>query len=51
MGIETPNIEVRYENLSVEGDVYVGRRSIPTLFNVVLNTVEVTSSFLFLFLL
>ncbi|KAG2682930.1 hypothetical protein I3760_10G006800 [Carya illinoinensis] len=40
VGIEIPRIEVRYEHLSVEGDVYVGSRSLPTLLNVTLNTIE-----------
>ncbi|KAI4348998.1 hypothetical protein L6164_009657 [Bauhinia variegata] len=38
--IELPKIEVRYDNLSVEGDVYVGSRAIPTLLNVTLNIIE-----------
>ncbi|OMO49677.1 pleiotropic drug resistance protein 2 [Corchorus olitorius] len=41
VGIEIPKLEVRYEHLSVEGDMYVGRRALPTLLNVVLNTLEV----------
>ncbi|XP_061340257.1 ABC transporter G family member 39-like isoform X2 [Gastrolobium bilobum] len=40
VGIEVPKIEVRYENLSVEGDVYVGSRALPTLLNATLNIVE-----------
>lgn len=40
VGIEIPKIEVRFENLSVEGDVYVGSRALPSLFNVALNTFE-----------
>ncbi|XP_057981312.1 pleiotropic drug resistance protein 2-like isoform X2 [Malania oleifera] len=40
VGIETPRIEVRYEHLSVDGDVHVGRRALPTLFNSTLNTIE-----------
>ncbi|XP_050243453.1 ABC transporter G family member 34-like [Quercus robur] len=40
VGIEIPKIEVRYERLSVEGDVYVGSRALPTLLNVTLNTIE-----------
>ncbi|TKY62019.1 ABC transporter G family member 39 [Spatholobus suberectus] len=40
VGIEIPKIEVRYENLSVEGDVHVGSRALPTLRNVTLNTFE-----------
>lgn len=45
MGIEIPKIEVRFEKLSVEGDVYVGSRAQPTLLNVTLNTFEVFSIF------
>ncbi|CAL5422204.1 unnamed protein product [Camellia sinensis] len=40
VGIEIPMIEVRYERLSIEGDVYVGSRALPTLFNATLNAVE-----------
>ncbi|XP_027349245.1 ABC transporter G family member 39-like [Abrus precatorius] len=40
VGIEIPKIEVRYENLSVEADVHVGSRALPTLLNVTLNTFE-----------
>ncbi|KAM3303057.1 pleiotropic drug resistance protein 2 [Capsicum chacoense] len=40
VGIEIPKIEVRYQNLSVEGDAYVGRRALPTLLNSTLNTIE-----------
>ncbi|KAJ1418854.1 P-loop containing nucleoside triphosphate hydrolase [Sesbania bispinosa] len=40
VGIEIPKIEVRYENLSVEGDVYVGSRALPTLLNATLNAFE-----------
>ncbi|XP_059462263.1 pleiotropic drug resistance protein 2-like isoform X2 [Corylus avellana] len=40
VSIEVPKIEVRYEHLSVEGDVYVGSRALPTLFNATLNAIE-----------
>ncbi|KAF1881262.1 hypothetical protein Lal_00023298 [Lupinus albus] len=40
VGITLPKIEVRYEDLFVEGDVHVGGRALPTLFNVLLNIVE-----------
>ncbi|KAL4578715.1 hypothetical protein LXL04_014844 [Taraxacum kok-saghyz] len=40
VGIETPKIEVKYENLSVEGDVYVGDRALPSLFNTIFNSIE-----------
>ena len=42
VGIEIPKIEVRYKDLSVEGDVYVGSRALPTLLNATLNTIEVS---------
>ncbi|KAI3707559.1 hypothetical protein L6452_26185 [Arctium lappa] len=42
VGIETPKIEVRYENLSVEGDAYVGDRALPSLYNVIFNSIEST---------
>lgn len=41
VGIELPQIEVRYEHLSVEADVYVGARALPTLLNSAINVVEV----------
>ncbi|KAG8647082.1 hypothetical protein MANES_09G058632v8 [Manihot esculenta] len=40
VGIEIPTIEVRFEHLSVEGDVHVGSRALPTLLNATLNTIE-----------
>ncbi|XAR60103.1 Iron-chelate-transporting ATPase [Bertholletia excelsa] len=40
VGIEYPKIEVRFQNLSVEGDAYVGTRALPTLLNSTLNTIE-----------
>ncbi|KAL9684788.1 hypothetical protein QQ045_022229 [Rhodiola kirilowii] len=40
VGIEIPKIEVRFEHLSVEGDVYVGSRALPTLLNATLNAIE-----------
>ncbi|KAL2475435.1 ABC transporter G family member 34 [Abeliophyllum distichum] len=30
VGIEIPKIEVRFQNLSIEGDAYVGIRALPT---------------------
>ena len=41
VGIEIPKIQLRYEHLSVEGDVYVGKRAIPSLLNVAMNVIEV----------
>ncbi|EYU36970.1 hypothetical protein MIMGU_mgv1a0189872mg, partial [Erythranthe guttata] len=40
VGIEIPKIEVRFQNVSVEGDAYVGTRALPTLINSTLNTLE-----------
>ncbi|XP_055834802.1 pleiotropic drug resistance protein 2 [Solanum dulcamara] len=40
VGIEIPKIEVRFQNLSVEGYAYVGTRALPTLLNSTLNTIE-----------
>uniref|UniRef100_J3MLF4 ABC transporter domain-containing protein n=1 Tax=Oryza brachyantha TaxID=4533 RepID=J3MLF4_ORYBR len=40
VGIELPQIEVRYEHLSIEADVYVGKRALPTLLNATINTLE-----------
>ena len=41
VGVESPKIEVRFENLWVEGDIHVGSRALPTLLNATLNTLEV----------
>uniref|UniRef100_M8C3I5 Pleiotropic ABC efflux transporter N-terminal domain-containing protein n=1 Tax=Aegilops tauschii TaxID=37682 RepID=M8C3I5_AEGTA len=40
VGMELPQIEVRYEHLSVEADVHVGKRALPTLINAAINTLE-----------
>jgi hypothetical protein len=39
--MELPRIEIRFQNLSVEGEAYVGTRALPTLLNTTLNAVEV----------
>ncbi|KAF0905324.1 hypothetical protein E2562_003921 [Oryza meyeriana var. granulata] len=44
VGIELPKIEVRYEHLNIEADVYVGKRALPTLLNATINTLEVPES-------
>ncbi|KAJ4720628.1 Pleiotropic drug resistance ABC transporter [Melia azedarach] len=46
VGIEIPKIEVRFENLSIEGDAYVGTRALPTLLNSSLNAIEGVLGFL-----
>nr|POE70490.1 pleiotropic drug resistance protein 2 [Quercus suber] len=40
VGIEIPKIEVRIQNLSVEGDACVGTRALPTLLNSSMNAIE-----------
>ncbi|KAL2345196.1 hypothetical protein Fmac_006481 [Flemingia macrophylla] len=40
VGIQTPKIEVRYEHISVEGNVHFGTRALSTMFNVALNAFE-----------
>jgi ABC-type multidrug transport system fused ATPase/permease subunit len=40
VGIELPTIEVRYENLTIEADCYVGDRALPTLLNSTRNIFE-----------
>uniref|UniRef100_A0A0E0M013 ABC transporter domain-containing protein n=1 Tax=Oryza punctata TaxID=4537 RepID=A0A0E0M013_ORYPU len=40
VGIKLPTIEVRYENLNVEAESYVGRRGLPTILNTYVNILE-----------
>ncbi|KAK1422304.1 hypothetical protein QVD17_25323 [Tagetes erecta] len=40
VGISLPTIEVRYQNLSIEADCYVGERALPTLLNTARNSFE-----------
>ncbi|CAB4299305.1 unnamed protein product [Prunus armeniaca] len=49
VGIEIPQIEVRFEHLSVEGDAYIGTRALPTLLNSYRNTIEGILGFVKLF--
>jgi hypothetical protein len=41
VGIELPTIEVRYEQLTVEADVIVAGRALPTLWNAATNFLQV----------
>lgn len=45
VGIEIPKIEVRFEDLCIDGDAYVGSRALPTLWNASINFVEVLFHF------
>uniref|UniRef100_A0A453GL75 ABC transporter domain-containing protein n=1 Tax=Aegilops tauschii subsp. strangulata TaxID=200361 RepID=A0A453GL75_AEGTS len=40
VGIELPTIEVRYENLCVEAEAYVGSRGLPTILHTYANVLE-----------
>uniref|UniRef100_A0A7N0U8F5 ABC transporter domain-containing protein n=1 Tax=Kalanchoe fedtschenkoi TaxID=63787 RepID=A0A7N0U8F5_KALFE len=40
VGLDIPTIEVRFEHLNVEAEVYVGARGLPTVFNFFANAVE-----------
>ncbi|KAK1305951.1 Pleiotropic drug resistance protein 3 [Acorus calamus] len=40
VGLDLPTIEVRYENLNIEAEAYVGGRSLPTMINFTLNMLE-----------
>uniref|UniRef100_A0A0E0MGQ1 Pleiotropic ABC efflux transporter N-terminal domain-containing protein n=1 Tax=Oryza punctata TaxID=4537 RepID=A0A0E0MGQ1_ORYPU len=44
VGIELPTIEVRYEQLSIQADVFVGSRALPTLTNAATNVLQMSSS-------
>lgn len=46
VGIDVPKIEIRFEQLSVEGNAFVGSRALPTLLNSTINSIEVTFSHL-----
>jgi len=45
VGIEIPKVEVRFEDLFVEGDAFNGSRALPTLVNSTMNAMEVYVSF------
>ncbi|KAK7261778.1 hypothetical protein RIF29_28097 [Crotalaria pallida] len=40
VGIKLPTVEVRFRNLNVEANCYIGSRALPTLPNVALNVLE-----------
>ncbi|PIA64722.1 hypothetical protein AQUCO_00100293v1, partial [Aquilegia coerulea] len=40
VGIQLPSVEVRFENLTVEADCYIGNRALPTLLNTTRNIAE-----------
>ncbi|KAG8643737.1 hypothetical protein MANES_11G063300v8 [Manihot esculenta] len=40
VGIELPKVEVRFENLNVEAEAFVGNRALPTFVNFCVNIIE-----------
>jgi len=50
VGIELPTVEVRYQNLKVDAQCYVGNRALPTLWNATRNILEVRGLILFIFI-
>ncbi|KAE8705164.1 Pleiotropic drug resistance protein 12 [Hibiscus syriacus] len=40
VGIQLPTVEVRFQNLTIEADCFIGSRALPTLPNAALNLVE-----------
>ncbi|AQK57880.1 ABC transporter G family member 45 [Zea mays] len=40
LGVDAPKVEVRFERLTVEADVRVGRRAVPTLLNAAINAAQ-----------
>lgn len=47
VGIKTPEVEIRFEHLSIEGDAYAGSRALPTLLNATINSLEVVKFVMF----
>jgi len=41
VGLDIPTVEVRFEHINVEAQVYVGGRALPSLLNFFVNVLEV----------
>ncbi|XP_058112108.1 pleiotropic drug resistance protein TUR2-like [Magnolia sinica] len=48
VGIEVPTIEVRYENLNIGAEAYVGSRGLPTVLNFTFNILEGFLNYLYI---
>ncbi|XWS71977.1 hypothetical protein CRYUN_Cryun02cG0001100 [Craigia yunnanensis] len=48
VSLNLPTIEVRFENISVQGEAYVGSRALPTILNSIFNNIEGVGHFLHL---
>ncbi|XP_078443948.1 ABC transporter G family member 36-like [Wolffia australiana] len=44
VGIDLPTIEVRFENLDVTAEAYIGGRALPTVFNSTVNVLEAAAN-------
>ena len=42
VGIDLPEIEVRFEYLTIDAEAYVGSRALPSFINSAFNQIEVT---------
>ncbi|KAK9269029.1 hypothetical protein L1049_000797 [Liquidambar formosana] len=49
VSLDIPTIEVRFENLNVDAEAYVGRRALPTILNSCYNLLESVSNYLHIF--
>ena len=45
VGIDLPTVEVRFENVKIEAEAYVGSRALPTFLNFFINIAEVCVRF------
>ncbi|CAL5438581.1 unnamed protein product [Camellia sinensis] len=50
VSLDLPTIEVRFENLNVDAEAYVGSRGLPTIINSFLNVIEGVSNYLHILL-
>jgi hypothetical protein len=51
VGVDIPTVEVRFDHVNVEAQVYVGGRALPSLLNFFVNVLEVTNYSTYHFLL
>ncbi|XVE70385.1 hypothetical protein DITRI_Ditri10aG0068300 [Diplodiscus trichospermus] len=48
VSLNLPTIEVRFENINVQGEAYVGSRALPSIFNFIFNNIEGVGHYLHL---
>ncbi|XP_019414567.1 PREDICTED: ABC transporter G family member 38 [Lupinus angustifolius] len=49
VSLNLPTIEVRFENLKIDTEAYVGKRALPSILNVILNVAETLGNYLHIF--